>query len=110
MKLEVLNKLPEGNLTPDVYRLEVTALRMTATHLFLASNIWDDMYIELSEDIPLNMLKYMSKQAKQIRVSLPAETTEHILKLMCELYPEKAGVLRKAYMLKRDLKGALNNG
>lgn len=42
-------------------------------------------------------------------VVIKGEQTEHIMELMCELYPEYSGKLHKAFMLHKDLKEVVMN-
>lgn len=73
-------------------------------HLFLASQIWESLTVELTDDIPTDVLKYLAPKCKDIHVTLTDEqVTQHGVKLLCELYPDKAGAIRKAAMLGRDL-------
>lgn len=107
MRLEILHEIPSEGITLNTVKLDVKQLKNTATHLYIASNRWDSIYIELDEDIPCNMLKYISKQADTVEVSYPNNISDHVLKLLCEVYPEKSGAIRKCYMLKKDIREVL---
>lgn len=107
MRLEILHDVSSDGIVLDTVRLDVKQLQNTATHLYIASNHWDNMYIELDEDIPCDVLKYVCRQSDKVEVSYPSNISEHVLKLLCEVYPEKSGLIRKYYMLKKDLREVL---
>jgi hypothetical protein len=81
---------------PDSIYLSVKAFKDKDATLFAAIFYWDTIYVKLSEEIPLQSLKYISRRATYVRVWFQ-ECTEHILKLLIELYPALEGSLRKAY-------------
>lgn len=79
-------------------------LRDNATHLYVASNSWDRLIVDLSEEIPENVLKYMILKCKNVEVHLPeGKLSPKCINLLCEVYPDRAGELRKANMLGKDL-------
>lgn len=82
----------------DVFQLNPQYLKFKSTHLFIASHAWSSVEIELIEDIPTDSLKWLSLVTKDIKVKLPGEVTEHILQLLIELFPDKAGVLRRTFL------------
>ena len=84
------------------YQLAPSMLKMNGTHVFIASRVWDEIDIELTEDIPLGSLKYLASKAKSIKVTLPETVSNHIMQLCTELYPNKSGTIRKRFMLKED--------
>ena len=100
---------------PDVisgkeYFLPIESLRLNATHIFIASNHWEELHITLTDDIPLNVLKYVRMAVERVVVLMPTVQTEHTMELMCELYPEKSGKIHKAFMLHKDMKGVVMDG
>lgn len=107
MNLVIQDKPREGGITGKEYHITYNQLKSNATHLFIASNEWDELHITLCEEIPLNVLKYVRMACKDIKVLLPVKQTEHIMELMCELYPDKTGKIRKYYMMKKDMKLAV---
>lgn len=110
MNLIIREQSKEGPISSNEYYLTLASLNHKGTHLFIASNKWDELHITLTEDIPLNVLKYVRMAVGSVHVVIKGEQTEHIMELMCELYPEYSGKLHKAFMLKKDLKEVVMNG
>lgn len=82
----------------DTYNLATSFLKVKSTHFFIASHKWDRIYIELTEDIPDNYLSCFSMVSDNIKVKLPDVRTDKTMRELCELYPDKAGKIRKAYL------------
>lgn len=75
-----------------------------AVHLFIASSMWDTLVVEIDEKIPEGVLKYMILKCNDKKAILPdRKFTQKELALVCEMYPEKAGSVRRAYMLERPI-------
>lgn len=108
MILNIYRKLPKKDFTGDCCNLDVASLDYTSTHLFIASHTWDKLNIELDDTIADDVLKYVRNVCKEINVILPDVVTDHTVSLLCELYPDKAGRIRKYRMMKRDLMEAIN--
>lgn len=85
------------------YQITPSMLIMKGTHVFIASREWDEIQIELTDDIPLGSLKHLSSKAKSIKVVLPEAVNNHAMQLCTELYPDKAGTIRKRFMMKEDI-------
>lgn len=88
----------------DSMWLPYSLLTDKAVHLFIASNVWDTLTVEVSEDIPAGVLKYMILKCTEKKVILP----EHALSakevgLICEMFPDKAGGIRRAHMAGRSV-------
>lgn len=91
----------------DTYVVPYRWLNDKSVHLYIASCKWDKLVVDLSEEIPDNCLKYVRLKCNEVIVNLPdRKLTAGELELLCELYEDKAGTIRKAYMLGRDLKTA----
>lgn len=89
---------------PAVMRINYSLLCDKPVHLFIASNIWEKLVVEISDDIPADVLKYVILRCKNREAILPArKLSSHEVGLLCEMYPEKSGLIRKAAMLGRDL-------
>lgn len=87
-------------MTPDT-------LKHPGTHMFLKAHEWESIEIELTEEIPVGNLKYLHMCSDNIIVKFDT-VSGHIVKLLCELYPEKAGAIRKAHMMKEDMHAVLS--
>ena len=83
----------------DALYLEISVLRQTSAHFFLASQAWDTLYLELDDTIPEMCLCFLKDKVKEVRVKLPKEITPHTVKLLAELFPALEGKLRKQFML-----------
>lgn len=106
MKLNITRQYNKG-FVEDTCNLGTSMLNMKATHLFIASNAWESIYVELEDTIPEGYLCCFGMVTQNISVNLPETVTEKTLHLLTELYPEKAGALRRTYMQKRDFKEVL---
>ena len=95
------------DMVDDECHLATHFLQLKATHLFIASYKWDYICIEIDDCIPEGYLRYLPIVCSNIQVKLPETLTEHTMALLTEVYPDKAGVIRKAYMLNQSMKGAL---
>lgn len=92
----------EFKVIPDTYICTYDMLKDKLVHLYIASNKWDTMEIELCDLIPNRVLPYMMIVCKNVRVRvLDEKITSYSLKLLIEMFPERAGELRRASMLNR---------
>lgn len=82
----------------DTCNLATSFLKVKSTHFFIASNRWDRIYIELEDDIPEGYLGCFNMVSDNIKVKLPDNPTQKTMLELVELYPEKAGKIRKAYL------------
>lgn len=73
------------------------------THLFIASNVWDKLHVDICDEIPDKVLRYVVMKCKSVEVTLPDELSDKHVALLCELYPSVEGQIRKAAMLHRDV-------
>lgn len=78
-------------------------------HLFVASNVWKELIVQMKDTEALNCLKYMLPKFEKITVFLFGEVTLRMVQTLGELYPDKASALRRAYMSGEDI-GRLLNG
>lgn len=88
----------------DSMWLPYSLLTDKAVHLFIASNVWDTLTVEVSEDIPAGVLKYVILKCNEKKVVLPErDLSAKEVGLICEMFPDKAGGIRRAYMAGRPL-------
>lgn len=106
MKLNITRQYNKS-FVEDTCNLGTSMLNSAATHLFIASNSWDEIYIELTNDVKVGMLKYIPMVCDKIKISLPEDINHTVVHLLTELYPDKAGKIRMAYMQQRDLREEL---
>lgn len=109
MNLNIKDRIDKSEISGSEYNLTIESLHHKGTHLFIASNKWDELHITITEDIPIGVLKYVRMCVNKVFVVIKGEQTEHIMELMCELYPEYSGKLHKAFMLHKDLKEVVMN-
>lgn len=88
--------------------LATRMLAMKATHLFIASYKWDSILLEMDDVIPIGYLRCLPLVCKDIKVKLPETVTDHTMTLLTELYPEKGGAIRRAYMSGQGFKEVLS--
>lgn len=107
MKL-LITKNYDRSFTDDTTKLGISMLQFKTTHLFIASNKWEEVYIELDDTIPECSLIHVNLVAENIKVKLPENVSPTTIKQLSELFPDKAGALRKNFMMGLGLKGVLN--
>lgn len=108
MNLFILQGTGKKELLSDSLTLTKDYLNHKPIHLFLASYNWDKLVIELSDDMPKDCLKYLRVKVSSIEVKVPEIQTKDTMLLLTELYPEKAGKLRKQFMLGKSLLEVVN--
>lgn len=79
-------------------KFDPSMLAANNAHLVIASRMWDKCFIELLEDIPEGVLKFLPEKVQTFAIDVPEHPSLHQLHLICELMPEKEGTLRKLYM------------
>lgn len=93
----------------EVFCVPYSWLQNKAVHLFLACNKWEKLEVVMSEDIPDNVLKFIILKCDEKEVFMPSgQPSKRIVNLVCEMFPEKAGSIRKAAMLGRNIKNVLS--
>lgn len=97
MKLRISEKFSAEH-NDGVYSLSTDMLRMKSTHLFIASHAWDSIELDINDTIPAGYLRSLNLVSKDIKIRVPETVTDKTLGLLTELYPDKAGKLRRCYM------------
>lgn len=93
----------------NVSKLATHMLQLPTTHLFIASNSWEEVYIELDDTIPECSLLHVNMVTDSIKVKLPEVVNHNTIKQLSELFPAKAGLIRKSFMTGQDMKGVLGD-
>lgn len=99
-----ITKVYNTGFVEDTCNLGTSMLTMKSTHLFIASNYWESIRIELDDCIPEGYLSCFKLVAKEIKVKLPESITDITLRQLTELFPDKAGVLRRAFLQGRSIR------
>ena len=99
----------DPSFNDELYTLRTSMLQLKSTHLFINSNAWDSIMIDLDDSIPEGCLCNLSLICSNIKVNLPETVTDVTLRLLCELFPTKAGALRRTYMAGGNLKEVLSD-
>lgn len=108
MKLMIVKKQVK-DLVNNTQCLSTDMLSIKSTHLFIASNKWDEIVVEVIDDIPMNTLKWIGSICQNVKVILPDTITEKTLHLLIELYPTKSGLLRKNYLQGSNIREVLRD-
>ena len=105
----ILNIVSNYKVVSDLENMVVSTgmLTMPTTHLFIASNKWSSAIVEVSNKIPAGTLSNLHTVCDEIKVILPEVCTEHEMRILAELFPRKAGTIRKSFLLGKDLKGVV---
>ncbi len=100
---------PSDENTLENFYITHKMLEMPSVHLFLAANKWDQVEVDIDNVIPRCALQFLKVQDNALKVtSIPTDITPHTVSLLTELYPERAGEIRSAYMLGKDMKEVIN--
>ena len=102
MKLIIQNETTRMHVD-DTYSIESSMLKFKSTHMFIASNQWDSISIEVNDNMEPEDVKYFHNICENVYCILPKTINEKVLLLLCTIYPDKAGELRLAFMLSKDL-------
>lgn len=108
MKLNITQKYNK-EFTEDTENLSTSMLSSMATHLFIASNFWDEVNVELNDDVEPDTIRYLASVTGDINVKLHRQFTKNDLDCLCMLYPDKAGLLRYNYMSGGNVQKVVNN-
>lgn len=106
MKLCIAEQYEKG-FVEDTCNLKTSMLQMKSTHLFIASNAWESITIDVNDEIPAGSLKCIPMACSNIKVQLPETVTDKTIVLLTELYPDLAGKLRRYFMMGRSIKEVL---
>lgn len=83
--------------TGDVYYVDPVLLTTPALHLFVSSHKWESIEIPLDDKIPVDKVRFFPLVTDTIKVKYD-ECTPEIMRLLCALYPSKAGSIRRAFV------------
>lgn len=87
--------------------LKPSDLNANIAHLVISSRKWDAIYIEVSEEIGEGQLRYLHTKTGSVIPRVPGEPSRHQMILLTELFPDKAGTIRAAFMKGADIRGVL---
>ncbi len=82
-------------------------LNFNSAHAVVASQVWDECYIDLDECIEEGKLRYMPNKCRAIFPRFPDSPSRHQMILLTELFPALTGTIRKAFLKGDDLHGIL---
>ena len=106
MKLQIAEGRNE-EFDTECFRLQPHMLSLGSTHMFIASNKWDSIELNITPELRADMLKYMHTVTDSIKVTLPVDISSNTLEVLTSLFPERAGKLRKAFMCGNDVREVL---
>lgn len=90
----LLSKEYHKELNPGVYCVKTSMLKEPGPHLFIASEKWDEIRVELSEELPVENIGRLSLVCDNIKVKRVPDMDTYIDALIV-LFPSKGGALRK---------------
>ena len=85
----------------DDFCIKAALLNDNGTHLFIASNKWDTIYVDLCEELPVGKLEFLPMVCSNIKVHKCSFMSKFIDQLI-ELFPDKSGSLRKCKLSNAD--------
>lgn len=96
MTLRILDEFVQG-IDKDSMVIKSSLLSEKGTHLFIASNKWDEIRVKLNTDMQPLWLHYFPTVCKNIKVEEVSNYSQYLSQLV-ELYPELSGKLRRAIL------------
>lgn len=81
-------------LNTDVYCIKASMLKEQGPHLFIASNKWDELDVELCPSLPVEGVRFLCKACENIKVKCAGDYNEYMEHLLL-LFPNKGGALRR---------------
>lgn len=81
-------------LDPDNYCIKASMLAENGVHLFIASNQWDEIRVELCPSLPVARLEFLPTVCQNIKVNKLSDYSAYIDALIA-LFPNKSGALRR---------------
>lgn len=73
-------------------------LNNRAAHLVIASVKWQEAWVDVVDEISEGCLTHLNEKCNVIHARVPDHPSRHQMVLLCELYPDLAGSIRKAFM------------
>lgn len=107
MTLCIVPKVEDFAMVEDTVTIATYMLQFSSTHMFIASNHWDDVRVVLDDKIPVNSLIHVNLVADAIHVQLPEQLTDATLHQLIELFPDKGGAIRRCFMTGQDVREVL---
>ena len=99
MKLRITNSDAAPEL--GVYQITLEDLADKARHPFIATNKWDEVSIEISEDTPKGYLRQLVGMAI-VKPVIVGPVTARTMQILCEIYPDESSKLRATFMKGKD--------
>ena len=90
----------------NVYTLSLFDFGQKAYHPFIATQSWDRVEIDLTDDTPRGYIKQLIRNTVVIPKFDKDNVTPKVMQLLCEVVPDSAPKLRATYM--RDKKSFYN--
>jgi len=100
MKLAIVNSPIQA--TAGVYVLTAEQFAMKEYQPFLASTCWDEVRIDLGEDMPLGVVRQIIRSNKVIPCFDPTKLSLKIVKLLCEICVDESAIIWKLYTSDRE--------
>lgn len=99
------NKDPKVDLETTV--IPIAMLHMSSVHMFISSNAWEEVVLEVCDEIPDMTLEYMIFNTENMKAVLPEKLSDKSVKQLTSIFPDKAGAIRRAYMTGSPMKGVV---
>lgn len=91
------------------YVLKPADLAYNMAHLVIASQRWEECYIDVSDAVPDGCVRLLTNQCDAILPAVPEILSMHEMHVLCDLFPKLAGSIRKAFMQKKSVYDILPN-
>lgn len=76
-------------------------------HLFIASQSWEEVRIHMHSDLDIKYIKFIVSKADKFTIIFEGPINENHITLLCDLYPDKSGSIRRHFMLGKDIRPVL---
>lgn len=103
MRLYITDEQKE-DLSFDIITMTTSEFNSIKNHPFISSSKFDEVVIELNENIQLGFIRPLMATTRIIP-KIVGDITPHIISILCELYKERAAEIRYTYIRNKDTFG-----
>ena len=99
MVLRITNNVQDYDDT--THCITLSQFGQKSYHPYIASKVWDKVYIDCTDETPRGFIKQLLKRSKVIPVFDVKNLTQRSIQILCEIVPDQSAALRIAFT-KRD--------
>ncbi len=93
----IVSERDDMDISFDTVVISPAEFNNVRCHLFIISNGFDEVVVELTDKITLGKLRPLMSRVKVVP-KIVGDINSHTISLLCELYPDKSAELRYTMM------------